>query len=374
MKKAYLIFLFGVVIISVGVVLFAVGVKNNLSLDKNLMVSKIFQVNEGGPEQELHPLAIESLRQREYPGSNLVLEQVLKIGSNYGRYIVSYKSDGLKIFGLLTIPNGEQPEEGWPAIIFNHGYIPPNQYVTTQRYEDYVNGFAKSGYVVFKPDYRGHGNSEGEATGNYFSPGYTVDVANAVSSIKRLKNLSTGPSTTSHSTVSSDRTGSGSIVNADRIGMWGHSMGGNITMRNLVISDDIKAAVIWAGVVGSYEDILNNWSRARQWSQSAEYRHQTPNRQNFLEEFGAYEENLEFWNSIDPYTFLEDVQAPIQLHHGTGDEHVPLAFSEGFKKALEQKSKSVELYTYDGADHNLTGAAFDQAMARSIAFFDKYLK
>lgn len=47
----------------------------------------------------------------------------------------------------------------------------------------------------------------------------------------------------------------------DRIGMWGHSMGGGITLRSMVVSKDIKADVIWAGVVGSYSDLLNNWRR-----------------------------------------------------------------------------------------------------------------
>lgn len=197
------------------------------------------------------------------PGSDPVIEQELADGNDYKRYIASYKSEGLKIFGLLAVPSGKIPGNGWPAIIFNHGYIPPEQYVTTQRYEDYVDSFAKEDYIVFKPDYRAHGNSQGNADGNYYSPGYVVHVLNAVSSVKKLPE-----------------------VNPEKIGMWGHSMGGNITLKNLVISDDIKAAAIWAGVVGFYDDILNNWSRARQWRQSAEHKHQGPHRQNFLDEFG----------------------------------------------------------------------------------------
>ena len=360
-KDKRLYFPLVVLIIILSAVLLFSSSRRNLDSINNQVVNRFFESNEGGLEEALHPFAIKSLRNREYPGSEIVVEQVLTDGSNYKRFIASYKSDGLKIFGLLTVPSDEQPEGGWPAIIFNHGYIQPSQYVTTQKYVEYLNGFARNGYVVFKPDYRGHGNSEGEATGNYFSPGYVLDVLNALASIKQLKDPSSDNSQMS-------------IVNPERIGMWGHSMGGNITMKNLVISDDIKAAVIWAGVVGSYEDILNNWSRARQWRQSAEHRHQSPSRQNFLEEFGAYEENLEFWQSIDPYTFLEDIQTSVQLHHGTGDTHAPLAFSEGFKSALEKENKSVELYTYEGADHNLSGGAFGQAMARSVEFFDKYLK
>ncbi len=152
-------------------------------------------------------------------------------------------------------------------------------------------------------------------------------------------------------------------------------MGGNITMRSLAVSNDIKAAVIWAGVVGSYDDILNNWSRARRWQSSTqEHRHQGPSRQTFLDEFGSPENNPEFWQAIDPYSFLGDIRTPVQLHHGTGDTHVPISFSQNFKKGLENERKLVELFTYDGADHNLSGVSFNAAMRRSIEFFDRYLK
>ncbi|HSK87545.1 MAG TPA: hypothetical protein VK880_04270, partial [Anaerolineales bacterium] len=44
-----------------------------------------------------HPLQIDAMRSRDYPGSDIVIESVLEPGVNYGRYYVSYLSDGLKI-------------------------------------------------------------------------------------------------------------------------------------------------------------------------------------------------------------------------------------------------------------------------------------
>src|SRR2546428_3276436 len=170
-------------------------------------------------DQTLNPLAIDAMRQRDYPGSDLAIEQTLGPGSNYRRYLASYRSDGLKIFGLLTVPTGRKPAGGWPVIIFNHGYIPPAQYRTTERYVAYVDGFASHGYIVFKPDYRGHGSSEGQPSSAYGSPGYTVDVLNAVTTLQRYPDA--------------DR---------NRIGMWGHSLGGNVTLRALVIDPRIKVA------------------------------------------------------------------------------------------------------------------------------------
>lgn len=53
---------------------------------------------------------------------------------NYDRYVVSYQSEGLKIYALLTIPRDSKPPTGYLAIVFNHGYIPPDVYRTTERY------------------------------------------------------------------------------------------------------------------------------------------------------------------------------------------------------------------------------------------------
>jgi len=163
------------------------------------------------------------MRARDYPGSDITIEQTLDPGVNYSRYYVSYRSEGLKIYALMTIPNGEKPVTGWPVIIFNHGYIPPEIYRTTERYVAYVDLIARNGYIVFRSDYRGHDQSEGEAGGAYSAPDYTVDVLNAVASMKHCPD-----------------------ADPNRIGMWGHSMGGYITLRSMVVSTDIKAGVIWA--------------------------------------------------------------------------------------------------------------------------------
>lgn len=314
--------------------------------------SQTINENAGGPEAQLNPLSIEEMRKREYPGSDIAIEQTLSAGSNYKRYIASYKSDGLKIFGLLTVPDGDPPAGGFPAIIFNHGYISPEQYQTTERYVAYQDGFARTGYVTFKSDYRGNGNSEGKPEGAYYSPAYTIDVLNAVSSVKKL-----------------------SYVNPDKIGMWGHSMGGAVTLRSMVVSKDIKVGVIWSGVVASYYDLMNNWHRRVPFQPSLrEQGSFRSGRQQFIDLYGTPDQNPSFWNSISPINFVSDISGPVQIHHGESDEEVPLAFSQSLNDALVKAGKSVEFYTYPGADHNLSGTAFTPAMKRSVEFFDKYLK
>ncbi len=300
------------------------------------------------PTPTLHPLTLAAMRQREYPGSEIVVEQVLEPGVNYRRQLVSYQSESLKIYALLTLPNGARPPTGWPVIIFNHGYIPPAQYRTTQRYIAYVDWLARSGYIVFRSDYRGHGSSEGVARGAYNSPDYVVDILNAVAAMKRYPD-----------------------ADPNRIGMWGHSMGGYITLRSMVITQDIKAGVIWAGVVASYPDLISRWRRGPT---------RTPNpsgtpgwRGALIETYGAPEENPEFWNSISANSYLNDLSGPLQLHHGTADTSVPLEFSEILNQQMLAAGKTVEFYTYKNADHNLS-SSFGSAMTRTIEFFNKYVK
>src|SRR3989440_2661625 len=268
----------------------------------------------GAAPERLPPLAIDAMRQRDYPGSDLVVEQTLSPGSNYRQYVASYLSDGLKINALLTVPNGAKPASGWPVIIFNHGYIPPTVYRTTERYIAYVDAFARNGYIVFKPDYRGFGSSQGTPVSAYYSPDDTVDVLNAVTTMQRY-----------------------SAADPNRIGMWGHSMGGNITLRALVIDPRIKVAVIWAGVTATYYDMLYNWHPPAADRPAPSFGGGA--RQNFLSQFGTPEQNPGVWDSISPMGYLADITAPIQLHHGASDVEGPLQVSPTLAEGLHAPAK-----------------------------------
>ncbi len=220
---------------------------------------------------------------------------------------------------------------------------------------------ARAGYIVFKSDYRGFGLSEGPRVGDDkehpwgdgYGSGLTNDVLNALSSLKRYKD-----------------------ADPNRIGMWGHSLGGQATLRAMVVSKDIKAGVIWAGVVGPYPDVFTRGNRPRPNQPTpdpSDPRFRGGWEQEIAAKYGTVEQNPQFWASISPNSYLADISGPVQLDHSTTDEEVPVTTSQTLYQELMDAGKTVELYTYEGDNHNIS-ANFALAMKRSIAFFDRYVK
>ncbi len=186
----------------------------------------------------------------------------------------------------------------------------------------------------------------------YIAPDYVTDSLNALASIKKYKD-----------------------ADPDRIGVWGHSMGGNITLHELVLTGDFKAAVLMAGVVGSYSDILDWWkARVATGVLTTQNDLQTDQFvQQMVALHGTPQTNPAFWSAIDPGTFLSDVQAPVLIQVGTADAVVPPSFSQGLAAQLQAAGKTVTFHTYPGADHNLSPDTA-AAMAEAVTFFDQYLK
>ena len=297
-------------------------------------------------ESGVYPLSIDYLRQQHYPGSPLEIVQKLAGGSTYAEYLVSYKSEELTIYGTLSVPAGKMPASGWPVVLFVHGYIEPAIYQGTERYEAFVDAIASAGYIVFRPDLRGHGDSEGVAYGAYGDPGYTIDVLNAVASIKTFAE-----------------------ADGERIGIFGHSMGGYITARAMVVSHNIKAGVIWSGVVASYEELVADWGSADSTIAEGEL----PVARVLLNREGTPQTNPDFWASLSATSYLQDLSGPLQLHHGSDDSDVPMRFSDQFYRDLITAGQGAEYYVYAGDDHNLS-ASFEVAMRRSLAFLDAHVK
>jgi len=159
----------------------------------------------------------------------------------------------------------------------------------------------------------------------------------------------------------------------NRVGMWGHSMGGHVTLRAMVVSDQIKAGVIWAGVVASYPDMMTYWTRPGPTRTPDPESTRRSWRRELVETYGSPEENPVFWASISPNSYVADLSGPLQLHHGTADADVPPILSELLVAEVQAAGLPIELYVYEGDNHNISNY-WGLAMSRSVAFFDQHVK
>lgn len=344
MKKALIL----IVIICLGVVIyFAI---QNQSLRQIITKSTISSLSQ--PIPTLFPfqeLTIPYLRQKTY-NSTLGSREQISSNGNYTSYLTSFSSDGFKVNGLLTIPNGQKPEKGWPAIVFIHGYIPPAQYQTTTQYADYIDYLARNGFVVFKIDLRGHGNSEGEAGGGYYGSDYIVDTLNAYSALQNAD-----------------------FVNPKAIGLWGHSMAGNVALRSMATKPEIPGVVIWAGAVYSYIDQRKYGISDASYMPPTNNTQRINRRRELFEKNGSPSAESLFWQQVAPTNYLHDLKGAIEIHHAVDDPVVNIGYSRDLIDLLDKTSVPHELYEYQSGGHNISGSSFNQAMQRTVEFYKKYL-
>ncbi|MCS6774508.1 MAG: alpha/beta fold hydrolase [Thermoflexales bacterium] len=255
--------------------------------------------------------------------------------SAFTRTLIRFDSDGLSVYGFMNTPRGRGP---FPVVIVLHGYVNPRTYRTPYAYtQRYADALAREGFLVLHPDYRGHGRSEGVAEGvdNLFRVGYAVDVLNLAAHARRLPN-----------------------VNPDAIGLFGHSMGGGIAQRVIAVDRDIKAVVLYGSMSGderlNIERIRNVFRRVPMMPEDA-----VP---------------LELWSAISPITYLADVQAAIEIHHGARDLQVPIEWSRDLSQRLSALGKPVTLFEYPEAGHILRGQDYATMMHRVTDFFNRTLR
>jgi dipeptidyl aminopeptidase/acylaminoacyl peptidase len=294
-------------------------------------------------------MTIPYLRAREYT-SELGPQQKVSENAVYTSYTTSYASDGLRVNGYLTIPKGPEPSGGWPAIVFVHGYIPPAQYRTTQNYISYVDYLARQGFVVFKIDLRGHDQSEGEAGGAYYSSDYVIDTLNARAALA-----------------------TSGFVSPEKIGLWGHSMAGNVVMRSIAAIVDIPAVVIWAGAGYTYTDLQTYRISDSSYRPPAATSQRQQQRQRLRDIHGDFDANSSFWKQVAVTDYVTDIQGAIQVHHAVDDVVVSIEYSRNLMNILDSTRVPHELFEYASGGHNLTGPSFTSAMQRSVEFYRKYL-
>jgi dipeptidyl aminopeptidase/acylaminoacyl peptidase len=298
------------------------------------------------------PPSLPALSKMKLDGHDFSVKELLASNKYYNRYLISYKSDGLSISGIMNLPKGKGP---FPIIITNHGYIPPSIYTVgrgLKREQDY---FARHGYIVIHPDYRNHGLSDKDPDEMAsFRLAYEQDVLNLIEAVKK----SGKP-----------------YFDKENIGMLGHSRGGGITLNILVTHPElVKAAVLYAPISMNAWDNFARWTlgRGRTRVSSARMRQNQKRAQEILSLYGSPEVNPEFWQKLSAQNYLDKIQAPIAVFQGTKDDSVPLQWSQKLVKALKAKNKNVKYYELASEKHEFI-KQWPFFMQKSRELFDRYL-
>ncbi len=288
---------------------------------------------------------MDSIWQRPQNGGDFTVTNRYGVQDNdVEAFVVSHRSDTLTITGLMYLPVG-QGNGPWPVLLINHGHFAFNAYDTgydTLR-EDLF--FAANGYVTIATDYRNYAGSD---KGEYqLEPGYTYDVRNLLDAIRFV-----------------------APVDAHRVGMMGHSMGGGITQQVLVTTQgQIKAATLYGSVSG--DEVDNYIARHTRWA--------TPGSSGgegdkVTDQYGPPDQIAEAYRRMSPINYLDRVDCPVAIHHSVADPICPIAWAEKLRDAFTAKGKTIEYHTYQGQPHSFQGAGFQEYVQSNLVFFDKYVK
>ncbi|MEM6317531.1 MAG: alpha/beta fold hydrolase [Bacteroidota bacterium] len=309
-----------------------------------------------------HPLSIEGIRERSYD-STLAFEKSLTRTKNYVSELWSYYSDNLKVYALVNRPTKPVPTNGFPILIFGHGFHPdPPKYGISNttgkdwRPGDYYRGipeaYAEKGFLVITPDYRGHNVSEGFAytqTSFLTTTYYAIDVLHLLSALPTLK-----------------------VGNLDNIYYVGHSMGGEVGLKMLLATNQIKAASLWAPVSATIEEQALYYGNL--------YKEKKNGGINPEKMTGLMVKMDSVINTLSPALNLQKVEAilaiqdletPLIIHHARGDRSVPYQWSESLVAKLYQCQKAFEFYDYDTDNHLFDGENREKVVERDLAFFEK---
>jgi dipeptidyl aminopeptidase/acylaminoacyl peptidase len=310
--------------------------------------------------QLIYPYTVYGLRNHQFQSGKITITPTVEKTDIYTRYLISYPSDGLTITGVMQIPvNGRPP---FPVIIMNHGYFDREGYVPgdgTYRAAEYLN---KYGYITLSSDYRSWGKSD---TGpSFFYSGLAIDVINLMNAVP-------------------------SIPQADpaRIGMWGHSMGGGVTAKVLVIDPRVKAAVFYSTVSADDADLIARWGTGcigdihfgelqADCNSSDIVPLDLPS--DLIHAYQTASSSSDLLMQISPFYHLDLVTAPVEINYGTNDGQVlgsaPPLWSQKLYQALKGWDKNAQLFAYEGQYHSFSGDAWFAFMDRTTQFFDQYVK
>jgi dipeptidyl aminopeptidase/acylaminoacyl peptidase len=250
---------------------------------------------------------------------------------------IHWKNEGFDVQGWLTGPATVEPGKTYPMIVLVHGG-PSSAVQPAYLWKGTTNDLVQHGFFVFEANPRGsfgQGEAFTKANVKDFGGGDLRDILAGVDAVEKV-----------------------APVDDRRLGVYGHSYGGYMTMWTVTHSNRFKAGVAGAGIADwvSYygENGINQW---------------------MVPFFGttAYKDPAAY-DRFSPIRYISAAKTPTFLYVGERDVECPADQSLQFHAGLDAVGVPNSLVIYAGEGHGIREAEHkDDLKKRILGWFDHYL-
>jgi dipeptidyl aminopeptidase/acylaminoacyl peptidase len=250
---------------------------------------------------------------------------------------ITWKNEGFDVQGWLLGPATVEPGKTYPMIVEVHGG-PSAATQPSYTWKGTAYDLVAHGYYVFLPNPRGsfgQGEAFTKANVKDFGGGDLRDILAGVDAVEKV-----------------------APVDDKRLGVYGHSYGGFMTMWTVTHSQRFKAAVAGAGIA--------NW---------VSYYGQNGIDQWMVPFFGStVYDDPSVYDRLSPIRSIKAARTPTFIYVGERDVECPPAQSLEFHHGLDAVGVPNSLVIYPGEGHGIREAEHKADLKKRIlGWFDHYL-
>jgi len=244
-------------------------------------------------------------------------------------------TDGQTLHYRMFAPKTLKAGKKYPVVVGVYGGPGAQRVTNSWSSKDlYFQYLVQQDYIVFQLDNRGSENRGKAFEAPIFGELAAVELADQKTGVDYLRSLP--------------------YVDGARIGIYGHSYGGYMTIMAMLRAADYFAA----GVSGAP---VTDWALYDS--------HYT---ERYL---GHPATNAAGYQASSVFPYVDGLKGKLLIYHGMADDNVLFTHSTKLFSLLQAKGKSFEMMTYPGSKHAMFGQPVQTHLHQTITeFFDRTLK
>ena len=221
-------------------------------------------------------------------------------------------SDGQELFYRLLKPRHLLAGKRYPVIVDVYGGPSSQRVRRAWNAEYFAQLLVQNGYLVFTLDNRGTGMRGTRFESALYRHMSSVEVDDQVKGVETLKSLP--------------------YVDPSKIGVWGWSYGGYMTLMCMVKAPGVFAAAVSGAPVTDWRLYDTHYT------------------ERFM---GTPQNNAEGYADSNVLTHADKLKGSLLIMHGMADDNVLFAHSTTLFKKLQDLNKPFDVMTYPGSKHSL---------------------